>query len=61
MSQRRPLQSWEISYGKDQTQLSLTCHNEDLDRQDDQDVVDLKSGVGVVEGQETVNGQLCAE
>ena len=29
---------------------SPTCQNEDLNRQDDQDIVDLESRVGVIEG-----------
>ena len=39
----------------------LTCYHKDLNRQDDQNVVDLEPRVGVVEGQETVDGELRAE
>ena len=37
---------------------SLTSDHEDLNRVDDQDVVDVETGVRVVEGEETIEGQL---
>ena len=38
-----------------------TCHHEDLDRVDDEDVVHVEARVRVVEREEAVDGQLCSK
>ena len=50
-----------MSYTTRHKRIILTRRDEDLDRQDDKHVVDVETGVAVVERQEAIDGQLRAE
>ena len=41
--------------------MELTCNHEDLDRIDDQDVVDLETRVTIIERQESIHRELGAQ